>query len=86
MLRNENGGDNTLMFCFLLSSAYQKSRIFFFLVSCCACEKQKKLGGSMDGMDDQRDVPHHRTSLPVNKLGELSGKGVCVGWEKDIGQ
>lgn len=54
LLRNENGGDNTLMFCFLLSSAYQKSRIFFFLVSCCACEKQKKLGGSMDGMDDPK--------------------------------
>lgn len=84
MLRNENGGDNTLMFCFLLSSAYQKSRIFFFSLSHAVPVRSKRnwVGAWMGWMtrNDQR------TSLPVNKLGELSGKGVCVGWEKDIGQ
>lgn len=35
---------------------------------------------------DQRHIPHHRTSCPGHKLGELSGKEVSLGWEEDIGQ
>lgn len=39
---------------------------------------QSSVGGTGD-QSDQRDIPHHRLSCPVYKLGDLLGNGADLG-------
>lgn len=77
------------MFWLLLSSAYPKSRTLFLFLSPLRRYTNKSWEGAFLAQvtqSGQKDIPHHRTSCPVYKLGELPGRGASrsVGMESGI--
>lgn len=74
-MQYENNVDNTQTFSLLLSSAYRKPRTSWPLLFCQTSHAQRSCEEAQPGkltQTCQSDVPYHRLSWPLYKLGELA--------------